>query len=317
MSETDYLPISLSTLVPDTNVGLDLYRKDEAESKYVLFLGRDFPIGPGEIERLRQRGVNELYITRRSRERFQDYLRDLATDCPEGATMSARVEAMNAVVRDVLANSFRANDTDQMVGAITELGAMAAEIVSNDQFTAGDLFRVMHHDYATFTHVANVSFYAAILAAEMGTDAADLQRLTIGGLLHDLGKLEIPDRILGKPGRLDEEEHRTIKTHPVIGFRRLAHREDLNEGQLMMVYQHHERIDGKGYPTGVVGDEIHPWAKICAVVDVYEALTSHRPYRAPMPRRQAIELMERDSGTAFDPEVLRCWSSIIQQDLPH
>lgn len=317
MQEPDYLPISLSTLVPDTNVGLDLYRKDEAGSKYVLFRGRDFPIGPDEFDRLRERGINQLYITRRSRERFQKYLRDLAADDSEGSPISARVEAMNDVVRDVLASSFQSKDTDEMVDAIAELGGMSAEIVSHDEFTAGDLFRIMYHDYATFTHVTNVSFYAAILAAEIGTDKVELERLTIGGLLHDLGKLEVADRILGKPGRLDEEEFRSIKTHPVTGFRRLAHRRELNEGQLMMVYQHHERIDGKGYPTGVVGDEIHPWAKICAVVDVYEALTSHRPYRTPMPRRQAIELMERDSGTAFDPEVLRCWTSIIQRDSPH
>ena len=316
MSQSDYLPISLSTLVPEANVGLDLYKLEEPASKFVLYRGHDYPIGAGEIERLRERGIKRLFISKGSREQYQAYLRTLAENDHANAPVSARVGAMNEVVRDVLATSFSSNDTDATVAAVVKLGGMAAEIVSHDEFAAGDLFRVMYHDYATFTHVANVAMYSAVLASELGVNQQELEQLTIGGLLHDLGKLSISDKILSKPGRLNEDEYRTVKHHPTAGFRRLAHRPDLNSGQLMMVYQHHERVDGKGYPVGVTDTEIHPWAKICAVVDVYEALTSHRPYRTPMPRSQALELQHRDAGTAFDPEVLQCWSSIIQRDLP-
>ena len=87
---------------------------------------------------------------------------------------------------------------------------------------------------------------------------------------------------------------------------------DLDEGQLMMAYQHHERLDGKGYPVGCVATDIHPWARLCSVVDVFEALTSQRPYRTPMPRSKALMLQQRDSGTAFDPEMFACWKNIIQ-----
>lgn len=317
MSRLNYLPISLSTLVPETYVGLDLYKLEEPTSKFVLYRGSDYPIGAGEIERLRDHGIKRLFITKESRERYQAYLRTLAENDSSEAPVSARVGAMNEVVRDVLATSFSSNDTDATVAAVVKLGAMAADILSHDEFAAGDLFRVMYHDYATFTHVANVAMYSAVLAGELGVNQPELEQITIGGLLHDLGKLDISDKILSKPGRLDEDEYRIVKQHPTAGFRQLAHRPDLNQGQLMMVYQHHERIDGKGYPVGVTGPEIHPWAKICSVVDVYEALTSHRPYRTPMSRSQALELQHRDSGTAFDPEVLQCWSSIIQRDLPN
>jgi len=81
----------------------------------------------------------------------------------------------------------------------------------------------------------------------------------------------------------------------------------------MMTYQHHERLDGKGYPVGCIEDDIHPWAKICSVVDVYEALTSNRPYRKSMPRKKALQIMEREIGNAFDPELFKCWQSIIKQ----
>ncbi|MFG0262632.1 MAG: HD-GYP domain-containing protein, partial [Novipirellula sp. JB048] len=135
--------------------------------------------------------------------------------------------------------------------------------------------------------------------------------ITTGGLLHDLGKLDIDERILNKPGRLDEGEFREVKRHPGLGFRKLAKRTDLTEGQLLMVYQHHERVAGHGYPVGCVGSEIHPWAKICAVVDVFEALTSHRPYRKPLSRIKALEVLEREGSASFDLEVLECWKSII------
>jgi HD-GYP domain-containing protein (c-di-GMP phosphodiesterase class II) len=187
--------------------------------------------------------------------------------------------------------------------------------VSKDEFAASDLFQVLYHDYATFTHSANVAFYCGILAAELGYSRKEIEQIATGGLLHDIGKLEIDDAVLCKPGRLDEAEFRQIRLHPLLGFRKLAHREDLLEGQLMMTYQHHERLDGKGYPVGCAESDIHPWAKLCAVVDVFEALTSQRPYRSPMPHSKALLLQQRDSGTAFDPEMLACWKSIIQRYL--
>lgn len=174
------------------------------------------------------------------------------------------------------------------------------------------MFQVLHHDYTTFTHSANVALYTTMLAKGLGFSVKDITQVTAGGLLHDLGKLEIPESILCKPGRLNEEEFRIIQMHPTLGYRRLVHREDLTYGQLMMVYQHHERLDGSGYPVGVPAAEIHPWAKLCAIVDVFEAVTSIRPYRKPMPHGEAIELLRRDAGKELDKEMVQCWASTIQ-----
>jgi HD-GYP domain-containing protein (c-di-GMP phosphodiesterase class II) len=118
-------------------------------------------------------------------------------------------------------------------------------------------------------------------------------------------------RILTKPGRLTDAEFDVIKQHPTTGFRRLAPRGDLTFGQLMMVYQHHERLDGQGYPVGSCDDEIHPWARLCAVADVFEAVTSHRPYRAPMSPAEAMQILEKQSGKGLETEMVRCWQSIL------
>ena len=84
-------------------------------------------------------------------------------------------------------------------------------------------------------------------------------------------------------------------------------------GQLMMVYQHHERPDGQGYPVGIEQDEIHPWAEICSVVDVFDALTSERPYRRPMPAPRALEYLQSKAGTQFNAEIVQCWIRVMTQ----
>ena len=317
MPDVDFIAISVATLLPTEVVGLDLYQQEVETEKLVLYRGAEYPLTLDDLDRLRSRGTNRLFISREARSTYQKYLRKIATsNDPKSIPLSARTSALNEVVRDVLHLAFSKENLDQTVNAAEQLGVLAADIVTKDEFAASDLFDVLHHDYATFTHSANVAFYCGMLAAELGFSRKEIERVTTGGLLHDLGKLEIEEEILCKPDRLNEQEFRRIRMHPLLGFRRIAHREDLCEGQLMMAYQHHERMDGKGYPVGCVADDIHLWARICAVVDVFEALTSQRPYRTPMPRSKALMLQERDSGTAFDPEILECWKSTIQRDLP-
>jgi len=317
MPANEFIPISVATLVPSTSMGVDLFKQDDEGKSWVLYRGGEYPLADEDLDRLRERGINRLYIDKSCRDQYQNYLRDIAEgNADDEISASVRVEAMNTVVLDVLEGAFANSDAEETVKIVKQLGNMTADVVSKDEFAAHDLFSVLHHDYATFTHSANVAFYAAMLADELGMDQKTVEEITVGGLLHDLGKLEIDERILCKPGKLDDLEFREIKRHPLVGFRKLCRRSDLSEGQLMMVYQHHERNDGGGYPVGFQADEIHPWAKICAVVDVFEALTSQRPYRTPMPRKKAFELIERDAGTAFDEEMVRCWKAIISRSTP-
>jgi len=303
--------------MPSSAVGLDLYQSEPDSDSLVLYRGAEYPLAPDDLGRLRERGIHRLYILKESQGRYQKYLRQLASSPINDPRISmvARLGAMDAVVRDVLSRSLGSDDSAKSVNAAGQLGKIVSQTVTSSGFTTNDLFSVLQHDYTTFTHSANVAFYCAILANKLGFSVNDVEQITTAGLLHDLGKLEISEQILCKPGKLDDAEFREIKKHPLTGFRKLANRPELSFGQLMMVYQHHERLDGKGYPVGCVCDDIHPWAKLCTVVDVYEALTSQRPYRQPMHKQKALDLQNRDSGTAFDPEMLACWNSIIQNNL--
>lgn len=195
-----------------------------------------------------------------------------------------------------------------MVENAVQLGEQIVDTIVDDDLLLSDLFRVMQHDYCTFTHVSNVCAYCLALATALGITArASLTAIAAGALLHDIGKRKTPAAILNKPGKLTSSEREIVERHPRDGFEELRGRSDLQWGQLMMTYQHHERPDGRGYPVGVEQDELHPWAQICSVADVFEALTGERPYRTPMPLDQALGFLQQRSGTQFNAEFVQCW----------
>lgn len=315
ISDVEFFSISVATLLPTRFTGIDLYQKQAGSDRLILFRSAEYPITREDLDRLRITGVHQLFISKKSRTDYQRYLRKIVmVDDPQSIPLSTRTSALNEVVRDVLYLAFTKGNVDQTVNAAKQLGVLVADILAKDDFSASDLFKVLHDDYATFNHSANVAFYCGILVAELGFSRMEIEQVTTGGLLHDLGKLDIEEEILSKPGPLSLEEFLRVRMYPSLGYQKLVSRDDLVKGQLMMVYQHRERLDGKGYPQGCCASDIHQWAKVCAVVDVFEALTSRRPYRSSMTHDDALALQRRDSGTAFDPEILKCWTSTVQRD---
>lgn len=311
---SDYIAVPIAMLIPEKLCGVSLHISEHAGGPMRLFRGPEFPITREDIQRFDASGRKHLYISVPDQKHFQQYLRENVDELVHDETRSIkkRFATLNTVVRDVLAQSFQQGDLDNTVQRVTHLGDLAVDLICREDAAVRELSGVLSHDYHTFTHSANVSYYAVMLASKLGiSDKEDLRRIASGALLHDLGKLDIPEGILTKPGRLDERERRIIMEHPTAGFRKICMREDLTIGQLMMVYQHHEQMCGGGYPTGVSGPEIHPWARLCTVVDVFEALTSNRPYRAGLRPDVAFQIMDRTSEVAFERSVYHCWKSAM------
>jgi len=195
----------------------------------------------------------------------------------------------------------------------SQFGGDLANVVAEKSVQFRELFSTLEHDYYTFTHVCNVTVYCTTLAHALGvTDSAQLGEVAAGALLHDIGKRHVSPHILNKNGKLTDEEWESIREHPAAGFREVATRADLTWAQLMMIYQHHERLDGSGYPTGVAAAEINAWAKICAVADVFDALTSNRPYRRALPTKEVCEYLTKHSGKWFDADMVKCWIGHVQ-----
>ncbi len=167
-------------------------------------------------------------------------------------------------------------------------------------------------DPYTKLHSERVTRLAVAIAKKMNCTQEEIESLTFAGHLHDIGKIGIRDQILMKPKRLTDEEYEIIKTHPVIGAEIVGHL-GLLQTETAIIRHHHERWDGKGYPDGLAGDNIPKLCRILAVADTYDAITSRRPYRDSMSHGFALKEIKRNSGTQFDPEVVRAFCELADE----
>lgn len=169
-------------------------------------------------------------------------------------------------------------------------------------------------DKYTKGHSARVAEYAKALAEKMGMTKEEQNEIYYMGMLHDIGKIGIADTIINKPGKLTDEEYAVIKTHPVVGYNILKNMDEI-KGIENGARWHHERYDGKGYPDGLSGEEIPLYARIIAVADVYDAMTSNRSYRSVLPQKEVREEIRRVSATQLDPVIAGCMVQLIDADV--
>jgi hypothetical protein len=190
----------------------------------------------------------------------------------------------------------------------------AAELVRSEELFLGSNVRALtrclaEKDAYTERHARRVALLAVQCGELLGLSTRRLRALAIGGLVHDMGKLSVPDSILKKPGPLDDDEYAIVQRHPEAGARLLQELGGFPTAVRRLVREHHERLDGTGYPRGLRADGIDLETRILAVCDVYDALISPRVYRPAWTHERAVDLLRRESGTAFDP---RCVAALEQ-----
>ena len=190
-------------------------------------------------------------------------------------------------------------DTDTLLTQATSL--------IDGRSTNADYFNMLHsmrnYDDLTFAHSMNVALITNILATWLGLSKEEIEIATLSGLLHDIGKLAIPDSIIKKPGKLTDEEYGIIKKHPYEGYKILQN-QPINDHIKNAALMHHEKCDGSGYPLGLSGEKIDPYAKLVAIADVYDAMTAARVYRGPLCPFQAIELFEKEGLQKYEAKYI-------------
>lgn len=172
---------------------------------------------------------------------------------------------------------------------------------------------VEKRDAYTGMHAERVTAYGMVIARQLGGPLPEMQELEFGFLLHDIGKVAVPDAILYKPSTLTDNERALMREHPVIGAEIVRGIGFLAQA-VDVVRSHHERWDGAGYPEGLTGEAIPLSARVFAVADVFDALTTDRPYRQACSMGRAREVIAREAGRQFDPQVVRAFESIDQQE---
>ena len=203
-------------------------------------------------------------------------------------------------------------DIDKMFGTTAEIINTA-----DSSYQVFDMLHNMRHfDDSTFAHSLNVSIICNIMGKWLQMNEEDIKILTVAGLMHDIGKLMIPNEIITKPGKLTDEEYNTIKQHPKLGYGLLA-KQDLDQRIAQSALCHHEKCDGSGYPLHLVGDKIPPFAKIVCIVDIYEAMTADRVYRKGLCPFEVIRSFESEGFQKYDPKFILTFLKGIVQTYMH
>ena len=283
----DYMPdvILLDVHMPEVS-GFEMLRKLKADAKFrevpVVFLTGDedvktesLGLSEGAADFIRKPFASEVLLRR---------LRNIIE--------------LDRLHKD-MEKEIRAKTEKLQRAYIQIVEALAASVDAKDRYTHG--------------HSGRVAMYAREIARRAGYSETEQDRIFMMGLLHDVGKIGIQDAIINKNGRLTEEEYEEIKTHPEVGFNILKKITDMPD-LVIGARWHHERYDGRGYPDGLAEDKIPEVARIIAVADSYDAMTSNRSYRAVMPQEKVRAEIERCSGSQFDPRFAAILLGMIDED---
>lgn len=288
-------------LQPGMAVARNIYSTDG-----VLLLSADTVLGPAHIERLQQFDLTSIYIKNPFTDRVT--ANDLFDTIPEVVREETRVQAVQ-VVHSAFQNFVINRELDTQ--PFKETAEFLIKEIIENRGAMIHLTDLRARDGYTFGHSVNVCVLSTLTGMKLGYDMFKLRELALGALLHDTGKMLVPKDILLKPGPLTAEERQVMEQHPDFGFDILRRQEEIPLVSAHIAFQHHEKFDGSGYNRNLGGADIHEYARIVAIADVYDAITSDRPYKEANLPYEAYEIMMSLANTHFDPFILRLFLNQI------
>lgn len=230
--------------------------------------------------------------------------------------LEARVAGLAAGADDFFAKPFDLTEIRTRVAALLRVKFLLDQLERAESVITTLGLTIEARDPYTAGHCERLARDAVSLGRALGVDDAMLKCLWLGGFLHDLGKIAVPDRILLKNGPLDANERSVIHTHPVVGADLVREMRTLDEVR-PIIRHHHERFDGSGYPDGLQGEEIPLGARIMAVVDVYDALCTDRPYKSAFSHQEAIAILQQETKAgSWDPHVVEAFVDLFRDPEP-
>jgi len=301
--------------VDDLEVG-DYVLKLDAKWIDTPFIKHKFVIkDKNTINKLKKSGIEHVYLEKKASSVIREVVEERQEDVKEIAEKvtsdfsinlndyktskeiyQQSISIIHNVMEDVRAGKlFNSN-------AVKHVADKLVDLTLKNKGVMASIAKLKSYDDYTFQHSMNVSVFATSLAKHMGLGLNDIKTLAISGLLHDIGKMLVPAEILNKPGKLTDEEFKTMKKHVMLGYNYLL-KNGFNKDQLSIVAEHHERYDGSGYPNGLMDEEITLFGKIGAVVDIYDAITSDRVYHKRMEPPSALKLMFKWADSHINKKV--------------
>ena len=303
--------VPLGVMQPGTVAPVDLYIGPGDGSEVILYKSAGAPLQEETRSRLLERGVARLFLSKKDERTYREYveanLEAIIRDdiMPREEVSQLVYESSSRVMGDVFENP-RSGGHLRRARRMVEATVQA---VLKDPSSLWCMASVASHDYYTYTHCVNVGMFMAAAAHDIlgVTDRQELNAIGLGGVFHDIGKTEVPEQILSKPGKLTAEEFEIIKKHPVNGLELVLQHQKLAPVSSHIIRHHHERFAGGGYPSSKPEADMPAQVRLATIVDVYDALTTNRSYAKARTPFAALELMMEQMNGHFDPDLLKAF----------
>ena len=287
--------ISVRLLKPDMII--DQAVKDKLGRSLIV---RGAKLEDYQIDALQKMGVNGVYI-REGEEDPEEEKKEVEIPKPvrekiekltvEDKSKVKLTESVKKRVSEGMQYIYSNVESEHLAEAADSIAVDLMKSIEENDAIAVDIGMLKVSDEYTFKHSVDVATIGMVIASKYGMTKKQVHDIGIVGLLHDIGKSKIPNEVLNKAGKLTDEEFAIMRQHPVIGYHILQEKKNVPKEIMEGVLEHHEKINGKGYPIGLSGEKINPYAKVIAVADIYDALVTERPYKKPMTQRDAVEMI--------------------------
>lgn len=311
MSTTDtapglpnYFKIRVGTLLPSRPTTFDVFIM--INGRYVHYLRAGETLAADKIARLDRSDV--FYVLEPQRAFYKRYIFQMLNEANIDVKTKATLlrESSLTLAEEI----FEQPDVDKALGDSKELITNFIEFMREEPDSMAHLISLSAHDFYTYNHSLDVGIYSLGLGQAAGYSGEELVELGRGALFHDIGKRNVHVDIICKEGPLNDVEWAQMQKHPLYGLKILTEY-GVSEAMKAMCFEHHESFLGNGYPQQLTGPEIHPMARIVAITDTYDALTTKRSYNQPMSPRDAVEFMSTKLKGKYDPDLLKAMNSVL------
>ena len=317
--QSNYVRVGVSAvqaLVNEESTDFEVFLPGAEGKGPVLYRRSGVGLSPPDFDRMREHGVPFIYLSAEDfdacEKTLESKLGEILRDPDLGP--GDKVQIAHAVGTSVAENLTQVPESAISFGRASNVLDNMIEGVLHDPIMGTYLMQMAGHDRTTAGHMFMVSMLAVLLGLEVfGPDRAMLKALGSAGMLHDLGKLAIAPGVLNKAAPLTREEQLLVQQHPIESVRLVGNDAHMTPVVRQMIMQHHERMDGRGYPLGLTGVDLLPSSRLLSIVDSFHALIGPRSYRAPLTPAAANRVLVRQSGRQFDPDLLARWIVLFER----
>jgi HD-GYP domain-containing protein (c-di-GMP phosphodiesterase class II) len=303
-----YFKIRLASLHPDRFITFDIFIF--LNKKYVLYMRAGAKFEGEKIEHFDSKRADLFYVKEGDRDAYKTYVKARIND--DKLTGAEKAVILKESSFSLVEELFEQPSVDRALEESKEVIGNFVNFIDSDRDSVANLIGLSSHDFYTYNHSLDVSIYSLGLGLKAGyLKKEDLMELGRGALFHDIGKRKVNVEIICKKGGLDDNEWAMMKRHPLYGLEILNEFPDISDAVKACVFEHHENHIGNGYPQALTGGEIHPMARIVALTDTYDALTTKRSYNVPMSPEDALTLMKDKLHGRFDPDLLKAMYSVL------